>query len=265
MLRFSANLGFLWRELPLVERVARAAAAGFDAVELHCPYDVPAGRLRAALAGAGLPVVGLNTRPGDAAAGEFGLAALLGRAAEARAAIDEAMAYATTIGAGYVHVTAGRPAAEHAAAHAAYLAALDYAATTAAAAGITILIEPLNRRDVPGYFLSSTDQAAAVIAELARPNMKILFDCYHVQIGEGDLTRRLERLLPIVGHIQIAGVPERTEPDKGEVAYQRLLKAVEAMGYVGFVGAEYRPRGGVEAGLGWLAAFRGGLAARGAQ
>jgi hydroxypyruvate isomerase len=257
MLRFSANLGFLWQELPLVERVRRAAAAGFDAVELHYPYDVPAERLRAALTEAGLPVLGLNTRLGDAAAGEFGLAALPGRGAEARAAIDEALAYARAIGAGYVHVTAGKPKEARAAeARNAYLAALAHAAEQAGA-DVSILIEPLNRRDVPGYFLADLEQAAGVIAELALPNVKILFDCYHAQVSGGDLTSRIERLLPLIGHIQVAGVPARAEPDEGEVAYDRLLTAIEAMGYSGFVGAEYRPRGTVEEGVGWLAAFRG--------
>lgn len=264
MIRFSANLGFLWTELPLVERIRRSKGSGFDAVEFHYPYDVPVDDVRAALAETGLPVVGLNTRPGDMAAGDLGLAALPGREAEARAAIDEAVAYAVAVGAGYVHVMAGKPAAEKMAeAERAYLDALAFASDKAGEAGLTIVIEPLNKRDVPGYFLRDTTQAAALIGALGRDNVKILYDCYHVQISEGDLTRRMERLLPLIGHVQIAGVPARGEPDAGEVAYDRLLAALDAMGREGYVGAEYRARGTVEEGLGWLPAMRKAIAAAG--
>ncbi len=253
MPRISANLGFLWLDLPLVERIRRAKAAGFEAVEFHYPYDTPVDDVRAVLAETGLPVVGLNTRPGDIAAGDLGLAALPGREAEARAAIDEAVAYAAALSARYVHVMAGKPpAGEHQSAERAYLSALEHAADKAGPAGLTIVVEPLNVYDAPGYFLRTTAQASELIGRLGRPNVKILFDCYHVQISEGDLTRRLETLLPIVGHVQIAAVPSRREPDEGEIAYDRLLSAIDAMGYDGFVGAEYRPRATVEEGLGWL-------------
>ncbi len=257
MLRFSANLGFLWHELPLLERVRRAKASGFDAVELHFPYDVPAESLQAELEAAGLPVVGINGPPGDVAAGDFGLAAVPGREADARDSIDKALAYAKAIGAGSVHVLAGKPAESiFAEARRSYLAALDYAADRAAGMGMTILMEPLNARDVPGYFLSTSAEAAEIIGELGRDNLKIMFDCYHVQIGEGDLTRRLDKLLPIVGHVQIAAVPSRAEPDEGEIAYERLLPAFQALGYTGYIGAEYRPRTSVEEGLAWMRPFR---------
>jgi hydroxypyruvate isomerase len=257
MLRFSANLGFLWRELPLLERVRRAKASGFDAVELHFPYDVPAEGLRDCLAEVNLPVIGINAPPGDMAAGDFGLAAIPGREAEARASIDQALRYAEAIGAGAVHVLAGKPdAAIRAKARKTFLDALDYAAGRAEQAGITILMEPLNARDVPGYFLSTSEHAAEIAAELGRKNLKIMFDCYHVQIAEGDLTKRLERLLPVVGHVQIAAVPSRAEPDEGEIAYDRLLPTFEALGYSGYIGAEYTPRSTVEEGLAWLRAFR---------
>jgi hydroxypyruvate isomerase len=252
MLRYSANLGFLWKELPLVERVRRAKAAGFDAVEFHYPYDTPAETVKAALAEAGLPVAGINTRPGPSYS-DFGLLALPGEEPAARAAIDEAIAYAKAIGAGYIHAMAGK--AEGNDAHARYCAALDAAAGLAEPAGIVIVIEPLNRYDAPGYFLKTAEQAAEIIGEVGRPNLKILFDCYHAQIMGGDLTRRIERLMPLIGHMQIAGVPLRGEPDEGEVAYDRLLMAIDAMGYQGFVGAEYRPRGTVEEGLAWLGRF----------
>jgi hydroxypyruvate isomerase len=257
MLRISANLGFLWKGLPLTESVRRAKAAGFDAVEFHAPYDVPVGEMQAVLADTGLPVVGINTRMGNVAVGEMGLAALPGREADARAAIDEALAYAKAIRADYVQVMGGKVAQEQRGeAHKTYVKALNYAARAAEPLGLTIVIEPLNPYDVPGNFLSSTGQAAAIIAELGRPNVKLLFDCYHVQIVEGDLTRRLEKLMPVIGHIQIAAVPTRAEPDEGEISYERLLKTIETLGYRGFIGAEYRARGEVEAGLGWLKAVR---------
>jgi hydroxypyruvate isomerase len=256
MLRFSANLGFLWIDLPLTDRIRRAKAAGFDAVEFHFPYDVPAAEVRAALEETGLPAVGLNTRLGSRQ-GDAGLAALPGREAEACAAIDEALAYAEAIGAGYIHVVAGRVGDdEREAARRTFLATVAYAADKAKPAGITIVIEPLNRFDAPGRFLRTSEEAAELIGALGRDNAKILFDCYHAQISEGDLTRRIEKLLPLIHHIQIAAVPSRREPDEGEVAYDRLLPAIDAMGYRGFIGAEYRPRGTVEEGLGWMQASR---------
>jgi hydroxypyruvate isomerase len=255
LLRISANLGFLWKELPLVEAVRRAKAAGFDAVEFHNPYAVPAEEMRALLSELALPVAGLNTSHGNVAAGEIGFAAIPGREAEAKAAIDEALSYAKEIGAHYVQVTGGKVKVkeeERAAARETYLSALEYASRGAEPLGITIVIEPVNHRDVPGAFLHSTAQAASIIAELACSNVKMLFDCYHTQINEGDLTRRLETLMSVIGHIQIAAVPSRAEPDEGEVAYDRLLKDIDEMGYQGFIGAEYRPRETVEAGLGWM-------------
>ena len=260
MLRFSANLGFLWTELPLSERIRAARAAGFEAVEFHFPYDVPAQELNAALAeGSPFPVVSLNTRRGDPAAGEFGLCALPGREEEARAAIDEAVEYGRAIGAASVHVMAGIVRPDQAApAERSFLQALDHAANRAEQAGMDVVIEAINQRDAPGYFLRDTGHAARIVGELGRKNVKLLFDCYHAQIAEGDLTRRIEKLLPIIGHIQIAAAPSRAEPDEGEIAYGRLLRAVDEMGYRGFIGAEYRPRAGVEAGLKWLDAVRSG-------
>lgn len=255
MPRFSANLGFLWRDLPVLERIARARAAGFEAVEFHYPYDVPAEAIRDALKAHSLAGVSINTRLGDLAAGELGLAALPGREAEARAAIDEAIGCARIIGLSAVHVLAGRFREENPAARAVFLAALDHAAQAAESAGLIVVIEPINQRDAPGYFLKSVEHVAEILGELGRPNAKMLFDCYHAQIAGGDLTRRIEQFLPLIGHIQIAAVPTRHEPDEGEVAYERLLKTIDALGYQGFIGAEYIPRSGVEAGLGWMKAF----------
>jgi hydroxypyruvate isomerase len=262
MLRFSANLGFLWLDLPLVERIHRAGAAGFDAVEFHWLGVEAIEDLRKALQETGLPVAGVNTAPGDRAAGEVGLAALPGRGAEARASIDAAIGHAAALGAGYVHVTAGIPEPDRRdAARQAYLESLAHASEKAEAAGITVVIEPICQREVPGYFLRDTGEATEIIRELGRGNVKMLFDCYHVQVSEGDLARRFENLLPLIGHVQIAAVPTRREPDEGEIAYDRLLKAIEALGYDGFIGCEYRPRGTVEEGLGWLRRLREAIAA----
>lgn len=251
MPRYSANLGFLWSALPLPQAIRAAKAAGFDAVECHWPYDTPADEVTAALQETGLKMLGLNTRRGDVAAGDNGLAALPGREAEARAAISEAITYAAAIGCGAVHVMAGKAPVTDAS-EAAFRANLAYAAEQAAPHGITILIEPLNRHDAPGYFLSNADQALAIIAAVGAPNLKLMFDCYHIQIQHGDVLRRLEAALPHVGHIQIAAVPDRGEPDQGELDYRWLLPRIDALGWSTPIGAEYRPRGAsVEEGLGW--------------
>ncbi|WP_336071209.1 hydroxypyruvate isomerase family protein [Nitratireductor rhodophyticola] len=253
MLRFSANLGFLWTELALPDAVRRAHAAGFDAVECHWPYAVPAEELRKALEETDLPLLGLNTRKGERE-GDFGLAALPGREDEARAAIDEAVAYAAAVGADAVHVMAGR-VAESASAETAFAENLAYACSAAAARGIGILIEPINHRDVPGYFLSRIEQAADVIARVGAANLKIMFDCYHTQIMQGDLLNRFIAHRPLIGHVQIAAVPSRAEPDEGEVCFERLLPAMRDEGYDGYFGAEYRPRAGTDAGLGWRGVY----------
>ncbi len=249
MTRFSANLGFLWTELPLTAAIRRAKAAGFDAVEMHWPYDTPAEVAAAALKEAGVPLLAVNTRKGEA--GENGLAALKGREEEARAAIDEALDWAHEAGASAVHVMAGRFGDEET-----FIANLRYAAEEARDLGKTILIEPLNSRDAPDYFLTEAEQAAEIITRTGAPNIRIMFDCYHLQIMQGDLLRRFEALQPLIGHIQIAAVPSRKEPDEGEVCYERLLPAMEALGWKGFVGAEYRPRTTTDEGLGWLEKFR---------
>lgn len=251
-MKFSANLGFLYTDRPLPDAIRAAAAAGFDAVECHWPCETPAAEVAAALAETGLPMLGLNTLRGGP--GENGLSALPGRETEALAEIDRALEYAAAIGARAVHVMAGFAAGE--AAGATFRANLAAACDRAAPLGIVILIEPLNRHDAPGYFLTTTDQARAIIEDLARPNLRLMFDAYHVQIMEGDLTRRIAALLALIGHVQIAAVPDRGEPDAGEVNFLHLLAHLRDLGYAAPVGAEYRPRRGTEAGLGWLARFR---------
>ncbi|MEZ5715185.1 MAG: TIM barrel protein [Paracoccaceae bacterium] len=252
MTLFSANLGFLWTGIPLPQAIRAAARAGFDAVECHWPYEVPVAEVAAALDETGLPMLALNTRRGGD--GEFGLAALPGRATEARDEIARAVDYAARIGAKQVHVMAGR--AEGDAARAGFLENLGFACDLAAPAGIGILIEPLNRWDAPGYFLKDSAQAAGIVAELAAENLSMMFDCYHVARTEGDVLARLEAVLPRVGHIQFAGVPARGRPDEGVLDHAALFAGIAALGWDRPLGAEYRPEGATEDSLGWMRALR---------
>lgn len=255
-LRFSANLGFLFTDLPLVQAIHAARDAGFDAVECHFPYDTPASDVARALKETGLPMLGLNTWPGDRAAGQFGLAALPGARDQARAEIHRAVDYAARTGTRAVHVMAGVTADPGA--DATFRDNLAHACDLAAPHGITILIEPLNPRDVPGYHLLDADHAARLVAELGRANLAIMFDCYHLQITGGDLLMRFRALRPMIGHVQFAGVPDRGLPDRGEVDYAWLLPQLAAEGWQTPFGAEYRPGPeGTQAGLGWLTRFRG--------
>ena len=251
MLRFSANLGVLWTDLLLPAAIDAAAKAGFDAVECHWPFDVPATEVAAALTAANIPMLGLNTRRGDVDAGDFGVAACPGRETEAREYIDEAVAYAAQINAAAVHVMAGRTG-QDAEAETTFCDTLAYAAKLAAAHGITILIEPINQRDVAGYHLSTIEAGVATIKQVGRDNIKLMFDCYHTQIMQGDIIRRLEKNLDFIGHVQIASVPDRCEPNSGELCYKEVLLALDAAGYNGYVGAEYRPRKTTSEGLGWF-------------
>jgi hydroxypyruvate isomerase len=256
MPRFSANLGFLFSDLPDVERIAAAAAAGFKAVEMHWPYQVPASEMRAALARSEVTMLGLNTPVGNAAAGDFGLGALQGREDEFQQAVDQAISYGSAIGASAVHCMAGVVAGDQfAAAERTFIENLKVAADKAAQAGLTVLIEPINHRDKPGYFLHHIEQAASIIERSGRSNVRILFDCYHTQIMQGDLTRRLTTYLDLIGHVQIAAVPSRAEPDEGEINYLDICRTLDRIGYDGWIGAEYKPRGQTEDGLGWLSAW----------
>ena len=245
-MNFSANLGFLWTELSLPDAIRAAKAAGFDAVECHWPYDTPSKEVKAALVETGMPMLGLNTVRGNP--GENGLSTLPGRHSEARAAIDQAIEYADEINAGAIHVMAGF--AQGADARTCFIENLQYAASNAE--NKTILIEPLNHYDAPGYFLQTTDQAVAIIDELDLPNVKLMFDCYHVQLMEGDLSHRLTKLQTHIGHIQFAGVPERGDPAAGEVNYSHIFRHINEIGYAKPLGAEYKPNGPTEPTLGWL-------------
>lgn len=254
MVQFSANLGFLWTELLLPDAIRAAGAAGFDAVECHGPYNIDPDDVNIALRDTGLSMRSLNTWYGKDGVDNFGGAAVPGRESEAKGLIDQAIAYANQINCPMVHVLAGKTDQDERA-ELVYRANLSYAADEAAKLGKVILIEPLNVRNAPGYHLSNIEQAVETIEALGRDNVKVMFDCYHVQIMQGDLIKRIEKFLPQIGHIQIAGVPDRGEPDAGEVNFPNLLSAVYEMGYTGFIGAEYTPRFTTEAGLGWLKAY----------
>lgn len=253
-LSFSANLGFLWTELSLPDAVRAAKRAGFSAVELHWPYATDTAELKQALAETDLPVLGLNTSRGNVKNGDFGLSALPGREQDAHAAIEQALAYAAEIGATAVHVMAGKTGAPKA--RETFIANLRYAADKAKPSGITILIEPINQHDAPGYFLSDNATASALIAEAGRDNIRIMFDCYHVGRSGKPVLEEFEAHKHNIGHVQFAAVPDRGEPNSGEVDFATVLPKLAEGGYRGHFGAEYKPRGTTEAGLGWLAAWR---------
>ncbi len=250
MTKFSANLGFLWNDIPLPDAIRAAKAAGFDAVECHWPYDTPVEDVASALTETKFEMLGINTIRGDVASGENGLSALPNRVRDATAAIDQSIAYAAAIKCKSVHVMAGKsegPEAQHC-----FVENLRYACEQAAPHGIKILIEPLNRYDVPGYFLQTTAHAIAIIQEVGTPNIKLMFDCYHVYLMEGHLSYRIEKLMPHIGHIQFAGAPGRRAPDTGEVAYDAIFNAIERLGYTQPLGAEYLTDGKTEQTLAWL-------------
>ena len=244
-LRFSANLGFLWNDIPLPDAIYAAKRAGFAAVECHWPYDTPPAEVRKALAETEMKMLGINTSKGGAA--DFGLSACLDRQAEARAALDQAMDYAEAIDAKAIHVMAG--IAEGPAAHETFLENLNYAASRTRR---TLLIEPINPFDAPGYFLKTTDQAAEILRSLDLPNIRLMFDCYHVARAEGAVIARLGKLKPLIGHIQIASVPDRQAPDHGELDYAEVFATLQDIGWDRPIGAEYKCDGPPEATLRWL-------------
>ncbi|MGA2892092.1 MAG: TIM barrel protein [Xanthobacteraceae bacterium] len=248
MPRFAANLGHMFAERPLMERFGAAAAAGFTAVELQFPYDTAPSAVKAELTRLGLTQLGVNTPQSP----ESGLAALPGRERDFEAAFSRALDYVVAIGGTAIHCMAGvvppeqRPAADRV-----FIANLTRAAAAAAAANITLLIEPINPRDRPNYFLSHVEHAADLVGKVGAPNLRVQFDFYHNQITGGDLIRRFEKYLPVIGHVQIAAVPSRHEPDEGEINYPAVFEAVDRLGYTGWIGCEYKPRTRTEDGLGW--------------
>ncbi|WP_027801894.1 2-oxo-tetronate isomerase [Paraburkholderia dilworthii] len=259
MPRFAANLSMMYNEHAFLDRFAAAAKDGFKAVEFLFPYDFRVGEIKARLDANGLTQALFNAPPGNWAAGERGIATLPGREDEFRRSIDTALEYARVIGNRKLHVMAGLigaddPRERH---REVYLHNLAYAAKAAQAEGIMVVIEPINTRDIPGFFLNRQDEAQAICAAVGEPNLKVQFDCYHCQIVEGDLAEKLKRDHAGIGHIQIAGVPERHEPDTGEINYPYLFDVIDSLGYDGYIGCEYRPRAATSAGLGWLKPYLG--------
>lgn len=274
MPRFAANLSMLYPEMDFLQRFEAAARDGFKGVEFLFPYAYDAQELAARLNDNRLQQVLFNAPPGNWDGGERGMACLPGRDAEFREGVAKALAYAKTLGCPRVHVMAGlvpdgtsreelRPT---------YVANLRWAANEAAKQGIDILIEPINTRDIPGFFLNRQDQAHELVAEIGAANVKVQMDLYHCQVVEGDVAMKIRQYLPTgrVGHFQIAGVPERYEPDVGEMNYPYLFDVIDKVaaecGWTGWIGCEYRPRrgaqpGGTSEGLGWFAPWRAGATA----
>jgi hydroxypyruvate isomerase len=264
MPRFAANLSMMYPEHDFLDRFAAASADGFTAVEYLLPYAYDRTELRQRLDDHGLRQVLFNAPAGAWESGERGIAALPGREPELRSGIARALEYAAALDCPRLHVMAGlvppemtpKERAEH---RDTYLANLEWAAERAAESEVDILVEPINGRDVPGYFLSRQAEAHAVVREVGAPNLKVQLDLYHCQIVEGDLTTTLRRDLPTgrVGHLQIAGVPDRHEPDSGELDVRHLFGVVDDLGFDGWIGCEYIPRAGTSEGLGWLNDYRG--------
>ncbi|HJV25318.1 MAG TPA: 2-oxo-tetronate isomerase [Aromatoleum sp.] len=254
MPKFAANLTMMFNETSFPERFVAAARAGFEAVEFLFPYEHRSADVARWLKDNALFNALFNMPPGDWAAGERGLASLPGREEEFRAGVATALEYAKALGTPCLHAMAGLlPAGADRAAHrVVYVENLRYAARALAPHGITLTIEPINPRDMPGYFLTTQAEAHAIREEVGEPNLKVQMDFYHVQVVEGDIATKLRRYVEHVGHIQIASVPARNEPDDGEVNYRYLFRLLDELGYGGWVGCEYRPRGRTEDGLGWL-------------
>lgn len=254
MPKFAANLSMMYQEHAFLERFAAAAKDGFKGVEFLFPFAFPAADIKARLQDHQLTLALFNGPPGNWDGGERGIASLPGREDEFKKSISTALEYAAVLGNDRLHVMAGliKPGDDRVRHRAVYLQNLEYAAQQAASAGITVVIEPINTRDIPGFFLNRQDEAHAVCADVGAPNLKMQMDFYHCQIVEGDLAIKLQKFIRDIGHVQIAGVPERHEPDIGEINYPYLFDLLDRLKYDGWVGCEYRPRAATSAGLGWL-------------
>ena len=251
MPRFDAHLGWQWQDRPLEQRITAAARAGFRAVETAFPYETPAEMVAELCAANDLTLLGLNTPLGDTGKGERGLGAVTGRQDDFQAAFDQALAYCVASGATAVHAMAGvAPYGE--AGIEVLIDNIRRAADKAANHGLTVLLEGINQRSMPGYFYSTCEQVADAIERIGRNNVRMMFDVFHVAIAGGDVLTRLEKFLPLIGHVQIAAVPSRHEPDEGEIDYSAIFAALDELGYDGWVGCEYSPRGDTDAGLAWL-------------
>jgi 2-dehydrotetronate isomerase len=251
-MRFAASLSMLFTEWPFLDRPAAAAQAGFGAVECHYPYETDPAEMRRAVADARIRLLGINTPVKRLSPDDSGVGAVPGHEADAIGRFAQALDYARAAGAAAIHVKCGQGDPADREAHRTFVAHLRRASDMARGSGLMLLIEPLNQRDNPGYFLRGSDQTVSILREVSCENVWMMFDIYHVQIAEGDLLARYRRHRAAIGHVQFAGVPDRAEPDSGEVNFGWLLPALLAEGYRGWLAAEYRPRAGTVAGLGWL-------------
>ena len=257
MPRLAANLSMMFNEVPFLDRFAAARRAGFEGVEFLFPYDFPATTLRERLSAEGLTQVLFNMPPGDWANGERGLTSLPGRQAEFREGVKRALDYAATLECRRVHCMAGIVPAgvSLTTAAAVYATNLAWAVEQARPAGVKLVLEPINHRDMPGYFLNTQAQGAAVVEAIGRDGLGLQFDVYHVQVTEGDITKRMEHYMPVIEHMQIADVPARNEPGTGEIGWEFVFRRMDELGYMGWVGCEYRPAGDTVAGLEWRRKF----------
>ena len=253
MPRFSANLGFLFPDLPFLERFDAAAKAGFAAVECAAPYEYPQAELKKRLADSGLKQVLINSPAGDRSKGERGFASVPGKEGIFRDSVLQALDYAVALGCPCVHVMAGMPPGDvpRDTALALYAANLAWAGEQGKKAGVKLVIEPLNPRDAPGYLLNTQEQGAAIANAIGRDRLGLQFDIYHCQIAQGDVTTRLEKLMPAIDHMQLADVPGRHEPGTGEIGWEFVFRRIDELGYQGWIGCEYAPLGDTVAGLKW--------------
>jgi 2-dehydrotetronate isomerase len=252
MPKFAANLSMMFNEWDFLDRFAAAADAGFEAVEFLFPYAYDPNAISDRLARHGLTQALFNLPPGDWTAGERGMAALPGRADDFRQSVATAIPYALATGVPCLHLMSGLADRSNAAAIGAYKDAIKFACGVAGQHGLNVLIEPINGRDMPGYFLNDFGFAVDLIRELSLPNLRLQYDIYHRQVLHGDVMMSLSSLLPMIGHIQIASVPRRHEPGSGELNDHRIFQHLDAIGYTGFIGCEYRPESGTLAGLSWF-------------
>jgi hydroxypyruvate isomerase len=259
MPRFAANLTMMYREYDFLDRFAAAVKDGFTAVEYMFPYDYPAETLHALLQEHGLRQVLFNAPPGDWEKGDRGNTAIPGREAEFRAGFERAIEYAQALECPRIHPMAGlMPANEDRPRfRGTYLENLAWAAEKAGKSGLDVLVEPIAQRNIPGFFLNRQDEAHAIVAEIGKPNLKVMFDLFHCQVEEGDLTMKIRKYVGVdhcqIGHMQIAGVPDRHEPDTGEVNYSYIFDVIDEAGYTGWIGLEYIPLAETSEGLAWLA------------
>jgi hydroxypyruvate isomerase len=257
MIRLAANLSFLFTELPFLKRFEAAARAGFRAAEFSFAYDVPPRVLKQHLVDNDLTLVLINAPSGDTQAGELGLAALPGRERDAAAAFERALEYAVALDAPLIHFLAGKPpeSVDRHTADVVFLENIGRAADLALTVDRVLTLEPLNQRDRPGYHLQSNAHARTLIETCGRSNVKLQFDLYHCQISQGDLIRSIEHDIALIAHVQIAGVPERSEPSRGEIAYANVLARLDSLGYPGYIGCEYTPASDTLSGLSWAVPY----------